>query len=53
MIFLGHTSLILAQQGQFTRFAGIYCCAIPLGMAAALLGVYFSVRWYARKHEDR
>jgi len=41
----------LAQQGQFTQFALLYCCAIPVGMAAALALVYFIVRWYAARSE--
>ena len=40
---------ILAQQGQFPKFVGIYCCAIPLVMIIALAGVYFGVRWYANR----
>jgi hypothetical protein len=43
-------SFLLAQQGQFPKFVGIYCCAIPLAMVIALAGVYFGVRWYASRH---
>lgn len=42
---------ILAQQGQFPRFLGLYCCAIPLVLIIALAGVYFGVRWYANRSE--
>lgn len=44
---------ILAQQGQFPKFVGLYCCALPLGLAIALGLVYFGVRWYARRSDDR
>jgi hypothetical protein len=44
---------ILAQQGQFPRFFGIYCCGIPLVMISALTLVYFGVRWYANRERDK
>ncbi len=43
---------ILAQQGQFPKFLGLYCCAAPLVLAIALAGVYFGVRWYANRERD-
>jgi hypothetical protein len=39
----------LAQQGSFGVFAGMYCCAIPLGLALVLGIVYFSVRHFANR----
>ena len=44
---------ILAQQGMFTKFAGIYCCAIPLGFVLALIGVYFGVRFFANRSDGK
>ena len=43
--------IIVAQQGQFTWFVGIYCCGIPLVLAIALALVYFGVRWYANRDD--
>ena len=42
-------SFILAQQGSFSTFAGVYCCAIPLGLVIALGLVYFGVRWFSNR----
>ena len=39
----------LAQQGAFGKFAGLYCCAIPLGLVLLLALVYFGVRLFANR----
>jgi hypothetical protein len=44
-------SHILAQQGQFPRFVGIYCCGIPVVFVLVLTLVYFGVRWYANREK--
>jgi hypothetical protein len=41
---------LLAQQGAFTVFASVYCCAIPLGLALVLGVVYFAVRSFANRN---
>lgn len=46
-------ALLLAQQGQFQQFALLYCCMLPLGFFAALGLVYFGIRVYVRREEER
>ena len=45
--------LLLAQQGQFPKFLGLYCCAAPLILAIALAGVYFGVRYFANRRSGK
>jgi hypothetical protein len=45
--------ITLAQQGTFGTFTGMYCCAIPLGLALALALVYFGIRYFANRRSDR
>jgi hypothetical protein len=42
---------VLSQQGTFGTFAGVYCCAIPLGMMIALLVVYFAIRTVSKNRQ--
>ncbi len=48
---ISQAHLALGQQGQFTQFALLYCCAIPVGLAGVLGAIYFGVRWYADRSE--
>lgn len=44
---------VLAQQGQFQQFALLYCCMLPLGFFGALGLVYFGVRYFSARAEER